>query len=297
MADRFVSPLRYPGGKRKIANYLKILLLRNSIHGVAYAEPFAGGAAVALSLLFEEYASQVFINDIDPAIASFWRMALANNDALCERIEDVHISMSEWRKQREILDLRAAADPMDLAFATFFLNRCNRSGIIRGGPIGGLEQAGTWRMDARFNKGSLIKRIQKVGRFADRISVTNSDAADLFRAPPWPKHTFVYADPPYVHNASSLYHNSFAEADHRALSDLVKASPDPWLLTYDDTPLIRDAYAGFGCVEFSLSYSAANRYRGSELMFFSADLEPVLDIEPAGVGVETVGRERLAALT
>lgn len=297
MLDPFVSPLRYPGGKRKIANYLKVLLLRNSIAGRQYAEPFAGGAAVALSLLFEEYASHIFINDVDPSIGAFWHAVLFHNDALCERIDKVPVSMSEWHRQREILDRgRSTNRLVDSALATFFLNRCNRSGIIRGGPIGGPEQLGKWRIDARFNKPTLIRRIQKIGRFVDRITLTELDAADLFRSPPWSTGTFVYADPPYVGTASTLYHNSFSEDDHRALATLVKAHPDPWVLTYDDTPLIREAYRGVKSIEFSLSYSAADRYQGSELMFFSQDLEPVPNLPPAGVSVKLVAEERLAAL-
>lgn len=67
----YCSPLRYPGGKGKVADYFKQIFRDNSLYDGVYVEPYAGGASVALSLLFNEYVSKIIINDIDRSIFAF----------------------------------------------------------------------------------------------------------------------------------------------------------------------------------------------------------------------------------
>src|SRR5215218_6813135 len=95
-AHHFHSPLRYPGGKRKVANFIKLLMLENDLVGHAYAEPYAGGGSVALSLLYEEFASEIHINDLNQSVFAFWNAVLNETEALCRRISDVTVTMQEW---------------------------------------------------------------------------------------------------------------------------------------------------------------------------------------------------------
>ena len=164
----FYTPLRYPGGKRRLSTVVMRLLEENGLKDIQYAEPYAGGSAVALSLLFEEYASTVHINDLSRPVYAFWYAVLNNTAELCRRIDRTKVNMREWRRQRAVYERRDKAELDDLGFAALFLNRANRSGIIGGGVIGGKDQSGEWGIDARFNKTEITQRIQKIGRFSKR---------------------------------------------------------------------------------------------------------------------------------
>ncbi len=285
--SRYPSPLRYPGGKGKVANFLKLVMLDNYLIEAEYVEPYAGGASVALSLLFEDYASHIHINDVNPGVHAFWQTCLEQADDLCALIRDTPVTIDNWLAQRE-----AHRDPgtagLELAFATFFLNRTNRSGIINGGVIGGLDQTGPWKIDARYNVDVLVARIHKVARFASRITLTNLDAAELLEE--WAGRTeraFLYLDPPYYVKGGDLYEHFYSHEDHVRIAELVTALPHPWLVSYDAAPEIVQIYDGATALTYGLYYSAHARVMGAELMYSSPDL--VLPSEaPAGVSAKDV---------
>lgn len=295
--ERFPSPLRYPGGKGKIGNFLKLLFTKNRLAGAHYAEPYAGGASVALQLLFEEYAGHIHINDINRSVHAFWKAVLENPDALCSRISSVRISMAEWRRQRDV-QLATSPSPLDLAFSTFFLNRTNRSGIIRGGVIGGQDQGGPWKLDARFNRSDLIRRIHRIARYKSRISLTNLDAVDFLRIcyPAISSRKIAYLDPPYYVKGSGLYESFYQHDNHVEISELVAGLGGPWIVSYDAAPQILKLYKGHPRTSYGLKYSAADRYSGSEVMFFSSDLLVPKVRSPAGIPYKVIGEARLAAL-
>lgn len=282
--DLFPSPLRYPGGKRKVANFVKLVVLRNNLAGTEYVEPYAGGGAVALSLLFEGYVEHIHINDVNRSVAAFWAAVLRSTEELCRLIRDTPLNMDEWHRQRAV---QASSDPdlLDLAFSTFFMNRSNRSGIIAGGVIGGKAQRGSWKLDARFNKSELIRRIEKIARFGSRISLTDIDAR-VFLAT-WTKDgidkTLIYLDPPYYVKGKGLYQNFYEHKHHVEIANLVPKLVVPWMVSYDAAPEILDMYKKCRSIRYSLNYSAADRYSGSEVMFFSKGLViPKVD-SPAGI--------------
>lgn len=268
---QFYSPLRYPGGKRKLANFIKDAIVQNGILGGTYIEPFAGGASVALHLLFNNYVEKVIINDIDRSIYSFWYCVLNDTKELCDRINDIDITVEEWEKQRIIQLNKENAALIDLAFSTFFLNRTNRSGIIKGGIIGGKEQSGNWKIDARFNKANLIQRIEKIASSKDKISVHCLDSMDLINSLSLEidERTLIYFDPPYYNQGSTLYVNHFTHEDHVKLSDYIKKLECKWILTYDETPEILGMYDGLEMKVLTLSYTASNKTRGREMLAFS----------------------------
>jgi DNA adenine methylase len=295
-ASRFRSPLRYPGGKGKIANYLKLLILANDLDGCDYVEPYAGGAGAALSLLFEEYVDQIQINDIDPGVYSFWRVVLDDSEALIDRIRHADVTIEEWQRQRAIQQQRDP-DQLDLAFSTFFLNRTNRSGIISGGPIGGRGQTGKWRLDARFNKTDLIRRIERIARFRTRIMATNVDAIDLLEEAIHSDsrtRRLLYIDPPYFEKGAELYRNHYGPNDHVAIADVVQRIESPWVVSYDNVAAVRELYAGSDRIEYSLSYSAARRRRGSEVIFVRRGIRLPLVDSPANIPTAHVGSVRTA---
>ena len=290
-AALFASPLRYPGGKRKLASFIRLVTASNGLENGDYAEVFAGGAAVALSLMFGEYTRRIHINDIDAGVFAFWAAAKDQTEDLCRRIWDIPLTPEEWRRQRAVLDADTP-DPLDLALATFYLNRTNRSGIIRGGMIGGVAQSGEWSLDARFHKPDLVRRIARIGRYRDRIRIYNLDAAIFLKtvATVLPARSLIYLDPPYyVQGQEELYASYYRPGDHAAVADLVNGLSHSWIVSYDDRPEIRALYASFRSLSYGISYSAQDRYAGREIAFFSNDLDlPEVD-DPTKVGANLLG--------
>lgn len=273
---RFNTPLRYPGGKGKLTGFIRLVFEQNKLTDGHYVEPYAGGAGIALSLLFLEYASHIHLNDINKSVYAFWRSVLKQTDELCRLIYDSKVTMTEWYRQKAVQDNPSHYSLLELGFSTFFLNRSNRSGIIRAGVIGGKNQDGKWKLDARFNKPDLISRIKKISLYSDRISLYNLDADKLIHGiiPRLPDKTLVYLDPPYYVKGEGLYENHYAHADHVRVSQLVKTQikRKNWIVSYDNTPEIQGLYKKYRKIVYGLNYSAQNRHTGSEVMFFSPHL-------------------------
>lgn len=272
--SKFVSPLRYPGGKLKVVDYVKQLLEANDLCGGTYIEPYAGGASVALSLLFSQHASRIKINDIDRSIYAFWHCVLNETDELCRLIMDTPVNMETWERQREVQARKADADLLELGFSTFFLNRTNRSGIICGGVIGGKEQTGNFKIDARFNKKDLIERIEYIVGYADLIELTSMDAVALIkrykRAPA--AKTFCYLDPPYYVKGQDLYLNYYRDEDHQDIAEAIKKFKGQWIISYDAVDFISNLYKDYRQKDYYLSYSAGNPSKGKEIMVYSNGL-------------------------
>lgn len=266
---RFYSPLRYPGGKNCIFKFVSSLFNENDLIGYNYAEPYAGGGGLALRLLFEEYVEKIYINDLDVAIYAFWNSIVERNDEFCRWLEGVEINIDTWKKYKKIYDLKDRSDLFELAKATFFLNRTNVSGVIKGGVIGGVEQKGKYKIDARFNKGELIERIQKIARYKNRIFISNDDGITFTkRINETSEKIFIYLDPPYYEKGADLYMNYFSESDHKNLSEYVKTMSKKWMVSYDNNEFILNLYAGINRVIYQLSQSTSNRI-GDEILMFS----------------------------
>lgn len=265
------SPLRYPGGKAKLAFFLSKLI--KQCNSSVYIEPFAGGAGAALSLLLTEAVEKIIINDCDRAIYAFWHTLTTNSEYLLKEISNVNVTIDEWKRQKDIY-LFEKNDLEKLGFATFFLNRTNRSGILRSGPIGGYEQSGKWKVDARFNKDDLIKRISNISKFANRISVYNLDVRDFLSSPFINvKNGFYYFDPPYFKRGQELYKNFLVKKDHYEICEKISMIDNPWIVTYDCVPDILDIYRNHKCYMYCLQYSIVRPNVARELMIFSKDIK------------------------
>ncbi len=289
-ARPYPSPLRYPGGKLKVANYVKYLFEVNDLLDGDYAEPYAGGCSVALSLLFGQYASRIFINDKDIAVYAFWHSVLNETEGLIRLINDTKVDLIERDNQREIIKDENAS-LLHRGFAAFYLNRTNRSGIILGGVIGGKNQTGEWKVDARFNKRELIRRIKKIARHRTSILLSNLDAADFLdtEVPRMGAKSLIYLDPPYYNKGQELYENAYTPEAHAAVADKVLALQKRWLVSYDDTPEIIALYKDYRPLQYGLTYSAQERRKGGEVMFFSSDLiVPAKILNPSEVTDQTI---------
>lgn len=269
------TPLRYPGGKSQLSKFIQHTIESNNLTDPIYCEPFCGGSGVAISLLLNNTVSSVILNDFDVAIYSFWRAVLFDTDKLIKRISNVRVTMNTWYRQRNVfLNLKESKDySFELAFATFFLNRTNRSGIITGGPIGGYNQDSDYKLSCRFNKFDLIKKIKNIAANKERISLYHLDAIDLInnvllRQPN--NRLFIYFDPPYYVQGKNLYKNSFDDTMHENLAAAIHALDDyHWIATYDDAKRIREIYNDRMIRKYFIQYSASNKRKAKELFFNS----------------------------
>ena len=264
------TPLRYPGGKTSLFEFFDQVIKTNEWHDVRYVEPYAGGAGAALSLLLLEKVASIVINDFDPAIYAFWKSLLHETELFIEKIRITPTTVEEWEKQKIIYKNPGKYSQLEVGFATFFLNRTNRSGILNAGPVGGKAQAGKWKMDARYNKKNLIERIELIKLYKDRIIVTNKDGLSIIKKYSTDPHTFFYIDPPYFVKGKALYLNAFKLEDHKKLADTLNGlATAKWLLSYDNVEEICDLYPERRQKPFSLKYSAHHASIGSEVMIFS----------------------------
>lgn len=266
----FYSPLRYPGGKRKLEPLMEFLIKETGHYGGTYIEPFAGGAGIAFELLEKNIVKDVVINDLDKGIYSFWRAILTETDRFIDDIRNVELNISEWNKQREIIN-NCSRYSYELGFATFYLNRTNRSGIIKGGVIGGIEQSGKWKIDARFNRDDIIKRITKIVANKKHIHLYNKDVESFIKnyLPKYQQNAFVYFDPPYFEKGKQLYLNFFSYDDHVRIEKLINEQVDcDWVITYDDVKEIAEIYKNHSLFRFDLNYSAGVKRKASEIIVF-----------------------------
>lgn len=274
---RSISPLRYPGGKASIFGMTSDVIESHGYAGSQYIEPYAGGCGLALTLFFKGIVSELHLNDIDRSIWALWHSILNDADRLVSRLIEIPINMDEWYIQKSIQDDKEDADVLDLAVSTLYLNRTNRSGIIKAGVIGGKKQDGNYKMDCRFNRKRLAEQIIHISKSSDKISFYNMDAVDFisYIEERSLNNPILMVDPPYYNKGQSLYTNFYKHDDHANIADKLKETSLPWLLTYDNTPEISELYSEFSQYHFSINYSAARKRIGTELFITSHDFNVI----------------------
>jgi DNA adenine methylase len=271
--DVLLSPLRYPGGKRRLAPYVAEALRLNNLRPKLYVEPFAGGASVAIQLLHENLVERIALGEADPLVAGFWRTVFGEPERLIARLERLEPSLELWEHFRNT----RPRTPLGWAVKCLFLNRTSFSGILSptAGPIGGRRQASAHDIGCRFPVERLARRIRQIAAFADRVefvhegdwqqTIARAQALGLAR-----HQLFCYLDPPFYEKADRLYRYFFAEADHARLHHALGQLDAHYILSYDAAePIIARYSARGGPRQVDLLYSATARgglVRASELI-------------------------------
>ena len=260
------TPIRYPGGKSKLYPIADAIIEASGLTGCTYVEAYCGGAGLAVKLLLKGRVSKIVLNDIDPAVYSMWDAIVHHPEELCRFLSDVSLTIDTWGEMKSIFD-SAEGPSLELGKAALYLNRTNRSGILRGGPIGGMSQSGKYRLDARFNREDLCAKVRNIASHANAVELHNEDACDFIDG------TFSHAgqvfanfDPPYVVKGPGLYENHYTYEDHKAVAEKIASCSFPWIVTYDDSALVRELYEGFGQYSINVGYSAAGVRAGNEIL-------------------------------
>lgn len=270
--SKFLTPLRYPGGKQKLAPFVLEVLSENNLLGGHYAEPYAGGAGVAIELLLTGKVEHIHLNDVSVPVYAFWRSVLTSTTEFCRLISSASLTIKEWQRQKEILTRPWESSQLELGFSFFYLNRCNRSGIPTAGVIGGKNQNGVWKMDARFPRNELIRRVEAIGAKHNSITLRNWDAERFIieHLRKLPERSLVYFDPPYFHKADRLYLNHYKPKDHARISKVIQDKVKcPWIISYDFTHEILNFYTQRRSITYELQYNAGTAYKGREIIILS----------------------------
>lgn len=274
--NKYSSPLRYPGGKSKISGFIEDIILLNNLEGGVFYELYAGGAGASLNLLFDGIVKELVLNDLDIHIYSFWVSILNDTERFLELIHNTKVDMDSWEQQRNIYCNVDHFSTLEIGFSTFFLNRCNRSGILyNAGPIGGKNQTGNYKIDVRFNKQNLIKRIKRIADYAHLISVEQKESITFLKEifAKVDERDFVFLDPPYFAQGENLYLNFYQFEDHQSLRNILsKNQQNNWFLTYDNCKEINQLYSDFIRSELPMSYTLQEKRKSKEIMIFSETL-------------------------
>jgi DNA adenine methylase len=267
-----LSPLRYPGGKRRLMPYVAAALEENRLQPDLFVEPFAGGASVALELLATARVRRIGLAERDPYVASFWHTVFFDSEWLCRQVEQVDVTLKTWQRMKSTRFRSKRAQ----ALACLFLNRTSFNGTLHdhAGPIGGQKQAGDYKLDCRFPRARLVRRIRTCAALAEGDSVAfvrEADALDVIRDARrgfGHENVFLYLDPPFWGKASRLYRFSFTVADHTRLANALRHLRVPYLLSYDAAPEIEQLYSGNGSLQqrVELLYTATQRTAEQELV-------------------------------
>ena len=297
-SNKLYSPLRYPGGKARFGPLIAQVMHTNGLVGGHYLEPYAGGAGVALLLLLDGLVEKIHINDADPAVAVFWRVAVQQNSKLTQMVSNETVTIDAWYHWRAVMLGQVSCTELERGFATLFMNRTNRSGILKGGVIGGKDQSGTYKLWERFMREELCIRLERIGRHSNSINVYEEDAHQLLlRCHKFlPMKSLVYLDPPYYVKGAGLYRNFYRRKDHEQIARLLSCPRfrRPWIVSYDNADEIQTMYASAHSITYGLHYTAHRRYIGSEVMFFGHRLTPPTEAKepqasefvcPTGIGV------------
>lgn len=271
----FNSPLRYPGGKSQLSKKILKIIQDNNLIGGTYIEPYAGGSGAALYLLLNKYVNEIYINDFDYCIYAFWHSILNETDRFSKKIIDTPITIEQWKIQKSIYLGYNKHSIFEVGFSTFFLNRTNRSGIIKGGIIGGKKQDSEYKLDCRFNKPGLINRIEKIAKYKDKIFLSNLDAINFLdiNINKFPLNTLIFLDPPYYLKGQKLYTNFYEHNDHVILSKFITGKlKKNWIITYDNHDEIKKLYADFPQITFDINYTVAIKSKAKEIMIYNPAL-------------------------
>lgn len=267
------TPIRYPGGKTKLYPEIKAILESNDLLGHPYAELFAGGAGLAIKLLLKGDVPSIVINDYDRAVYCMWNAVVNHAEDLCEFIDSAVLDVETWKAMRTVYRNSDDVGDFELGKAAFYLNRTNVSGILSGGVIGGLKQAGNYKMDVRFNRETLKKKVMDIAARRGDIEVTRLDAEDFINDRMSDSELFAYLDPPYVQKGPGLYRSAFDEAKHRSLARKVGDARSKWVVTYDADDLIDDIYGNYERGDLEISYTANVKTVGKEKIILGPGLK------------------------
>lgn len=249
---RSFSPYRYPGGKSKYCNEilqkLSIYLDKNN----NFVDVFVGGGSITLAVAEKYRYHNIYINDIDPWVYSFWKLIAKNDSKEIKELFnliDIKPTIDYFNHLRE----KNPQNEIEQAYYSIFFNRTTFSGLGFNGPIGGKDQKSKYTIDCRYNSLKIKSNILECIKLLSGRTIVSNNHFSNFNT--WSNTQYVsYLDPPYVEAGKQLYTYWMQKEEHILLSNILQVKND-WVLSYDDDELIRDLYKNNQIFNLSVKYS------------------------------------------
>ena len=266
---------RYPGGKGKLSDQIlrTILAFYEKYPGLEYREPFIGGGSIGLRLLQNPVIQKAWLNDFDAGIIALWKSVNAFPEELCKAVRKFKPSTKAFYAFKKKLTATAKfSDDVEFGLAKLAIHQISYSGLgtMSGGPLGGRSQKSEYGIDCRWRPDLLCRKILALHHHfqSKKLRFTNCDfqkLTDTINLGEQPK-IFLYLDPPYYEKGQELYQHGFTHDDHVRLAKSLKNTSQPWLLSYDDHPAIRELYDFAEMVKVPITYTINSARERHELL-------------------------------
>lgn len=246
----FKSPLRYPGGKSRVAKKISNLIPEFD----EYREPFLGGGSVFI------YQKQLFpdrifwINDVYFELFNFWKISQKDIVSLVEKVLHLKAKFQNGKDLHRYLNFNQSKfTNLEKAASFFIFNRITFSGTTLSGGYSESAFLG------RFTKSS-IERLKPLDTILEDAQITNFDYKNLVNRSG--KNVFIYLDPPYFSaKESKLYGkrgNLHSNFDHKEFAKVMKGCKHKWLITLDDCVYIRELFSFAKIKPLEFAYGMRN---------------------------------------
>lgn len=216
-----LSPLRYPGGKSKLIDYILTQLDPDQLRMVI--SPFTGGGSVELALLESGLTKHLVLNDKDPDVYNFWNVSLNQTDELIQLIQTRPLTVSLYETAHQYMTDKKPFNGSNIEKAFLFLinNRCSFSGIYNAGRMGG-KKGSLGDLSARYNPNTLVKQLTRLNKLnndpSTKIEVRNDSYENIIEEYAWLGNNTFFIDPPYItEQAKSIYKHAFDDTEHHHL--------------------------------------------------------------------------------
>lgn len=282
--NQIISPLRYPGSKASLTDYIASVIEANLLSGCTIIEPYAGSATVSLEMLSRGFVQHAILIERDPLLYGFWYSVFNDVDNLVNDIFEIDVSLNTWidfQKYRNTTNLDDYL-LLELGVAGLFFNRTNFSGILGAGPIGGANQDSKYKINCRFKKEKIIQQIRTISLLKDKVEVVFGDALTYLKTQEHEignSFSFLYIDPPYYNQGKKLYRYWYEDSNHKELADYLGRLETPWLVSYDDHPKIREYYEESAMQELFIDYTARVSRQGEELLISNIIIPPPIPVD------------------
>ena len=229
------SPLRYPGGKSRALK--KILpLIPNEFS--EYREPFLGGGSVFVALKQQNPNLLCRVSDLNRDVSSFWITLKNHPDILTRAIKEIK---NNCKDGKSLYSKLATAKPQGIlgrALRFYIMNRITYSGTV---DSGGYSSESFYK---RFTH-SRIEGLLPLAEILKNVEVTNESYERLLFEKG--KDVFIFLDPPYWKQRNFPLYGKKGDLNkffnHEQFAINVKKCKHKWLITCDDSDLIRTLFA------------------------------------------------------
>lgn len=228
-----VNPVApWMGGKRNLAK--RLVRIISSIEHEVYAEAFVGMGGVFLRRAYAPKCE--IINDYSGDVANLFRILQRHYPQFLDCLKFQITSRREFERLQRV----EPSTLTDLERAARFLY-LQRSAF--GGKVTGRSFGVSLSRPSNFDLSKLVPMLEAVHERLSGVVIENLTFQEFIPRYDRPE-TLFYCDPPYFGCEDDYGEGMFARADFKQLAELLKSIDGKAIVSINDTPEIRDVFAG-----------------------------------------------------